>query len=166
MKLIRSIAEMHSLCRTARSRGARLGLVPTMGALHEGHLSLVTTARKKSDLVAATIFVNPTQFGPTEDFARYPRALENDCALLEREGVELVFAPSVEEMYPQGAVTWVVVEGLSERLCGKSRPGHFRGVTTVVAKLFHIVEPDVALDRKSTRLNSSHTVLSRMPSSA
>ncbi len=144
MKLIRSIAEMHSLCRTARSRGARLGLVPTMGALHEGHLSLVTTARKKSDLVAATIFVNPTQFGPTEDFARYPRALENDCALLEREGVELVFAPSVEEMYPQGAVTWVVVEGLSERLCGKSRPGHFRGVTTVVAKLFHIVEPDVA----------------------
>src|SRR5216684_8445403 len=144
MKLIRSIAEMHSLCRTARSRGARLGLVPTMGALHEGHLSLVTTARKKSDLVAATIFVNPTQFGPTEDFARYPRALENDCALLEREGVELVFAPSVEEMYPQGAVTWVVVEGLSERLCGKSRPGHFRGVTTVVAKLFHIVEPDLA----------------------
>src|SRR5216684_2872691 len=144
MKLIRSIAEMHSLCRTARSRGARLGLVPTMGALHEGHLSLVTTARKKSDLVAATIFVNPTQFGPTEDFARYPRALENDCALLEREGVELVFAPSVEEMYPQGAVTCVVVERLSDRLCGKSRPGHFRGVTTVVAKLFHIVQPDLA----------------------
>jgi pantoate--beta-alanine ligase len=115
-----------------------------MGALHEGHLSLVRTAREKSDLVAASIFVNPTQFGPNEDFAKYPRALENDCALLEREGVELVFAPSVDEMYPQGAITWVVVGGLSERLCGKSRPGHFRGVATVVAKLFHIVEPDLA----------------------
>ncbi len=118
--------------------------MPTMGALHEGHLSLVRAARERSDLVAASIFVNPTQFGPNEDFAKYPRALESDCVLLEREGVELVFAPSVEEMYPQGAVTWVVVEGLSERLCGKSRPGHFRGVTTVVAKLFHIVEPDLA----------------------
>jgi len=144
MKLVRSISEMRALCRPARSRGGRLGLVPTLGALHEGHLSLVRTAREKSDVVAASIFVNPTQFGPSEDFAKYPRALESDCALLEREGVELVFAPSVEEMYPQGAVTWVVVEGLSERLCGKSRPGHFRGVTTVVAKLFHIVEPDLA----------------------
>ncbi len=144
MKLVHSIAEMRAVCRSARSRGARLGLVPTMGALHEGHLSLVRAARGKSDLVAASIFVNPTQFGPSEDFAKYPRTLENDCALLEREGVELVFAPSVEEMYPKGAVTWIVVEGLSERLCGKSRPGHFRGVTTVVAKLFHIVEPDLA----------------------
>jgi pantoate--beta-alanine ligase len=144
MKLVHSIAEMRALSRAARSSGARLGLVPTMGALHEGHLSLVRAARKKSDLVAASIFVNPTQFGPNEDFAKYPHTLESDCALLEREGVELVFAPSVEEMYPQGAVTWVVVEGLSDRLCGKSRPGHFRGVTTVVAKLFHIVEPEVA----------------------
>ena len=144
MKLVRSISEMNALSRPARSRGAHLGLVPTMGALHEGHLSLVRAARERSDLVAASIFVNPTQFGPNEDFAKYPRALESDCVLLEREGVELVFAPSVEEMYPQGAVTWVVVEGLSERLCGKSRPGHFRGVTTVVAKLFHIVEPDLA----------------------
>jgi pantoate--beta-alanine ligase len=144
MKLVHSIAEMRALCRAARSRGARLGLVPTMGALHEGHLSLVKSAREKSDMVAASIFVNPTQFGPNEDFAKYPRTLESDCALLEREGVELLFAPAVEEMYPQGTVTWVVVEGLSDRLCGKSRPGHFRGVTTVVAKLFHIVEPDVA----------------------
>jgi pantoate--beta-alanine ligase len=144
MKLVHSVAEMHRLSRAARSRGKRLGLVPTMGALHEGHLSLVRAARKKSDLVAASIFVNPTQFGPHEDFAKYPRTLENDCALLEREGVELVFAPPVEEMYPKGVVTWVVVECLSDRLCGKSRPGHFRGVTTVVAKLFHIVEPDVA----------------------
>jgi len=144
MKLVRSISEMNALSRPARSRGVHLGLVPTMGALHEGHLSLVRAARERSDLVAASIFVNPTQFGPNEDFAKYPRALESDCALLEREGVEFVFAPSVEEMYPQGVVTWVVVERLSERLCGKSRPGHFRGVTTVVAKLFHIVEPDLA----------------------
>lgn len=144
MKLVCSIAEMRALCRSARSGGTPLALVPTMGALHEGHLSLVRAARQKSALVAASIFVNPTQFGPNEDFAKYPRTLENDCALLERAGVELVFAPSVEEMYPKGAVTWVVVEGLSDRLCGKSRPGHFRGVTTVVAKLFHIVEPDLA----------------------
>jgi pantoate--beta-alanine ligase len=144
MKVVHTIAEMRALCRAARSRGARLGLVPTMGALHEGHLSLVRTAREKSGLVAASIFVNPTQFGPSEDFAKYPRALENDCVLLEQEGVELVFVPSVEEMYPKDVVTWVVVDGLSERLCGKSRPGHFRGVTTVVAKLFHIVEPDFA----------------------
>ena len=144
MKLVPSIAEMRALSRAARSSGKRLGLVPTMGALHEGHLSLVRAARGKSDLIAASIFVNPTQFGPNEDFAKYPRTLENDCALLEREGVELIFAPPVEEMYPEGAVTWVVVEGLSDRLCGKSRPGHFRGVTTVVAKLLHIVEPDFA----------------------
>jgi pantoate--beta-alanine ligase len=115
-----------------------------MGALHEGHLSLVRAARKSSDVVAASIFVNPTQFGPSEDFSKYPRNLENDSALLEREGVDLVFTPSAEEMYSEGAVTWVIVEGLSDRLCGKSRPGHFRGVTTVVSKLFHIVEPDVA----------------------
>src|SRR5207237_7272446 len=94
--------------------------------------------------VAASIFVNPTQFGPTEDFTKYPRNLESDCALLEREGVELVFAPSVDEMYPKNSVTWVMVEAMSDRLCGKSRPGHFRGVTTVVSKLFHIIEPDVA----------------------
>jgi len=115
-----------------------------MGALHEGHLSLVRAAKAKSDVVAVSIFVNPTQFGPSEDFARYPRNLEKDCELLEREGVEFVFAPTVEEVYPRGAVTWVTVEGLSDRLCGKSRPGHFRGVATVVAKLFNIVEPDVA----------------------
>jgi pantoate--beta-alanine ligase len=115
-----------------------------MGALHEGHLSLVRAARASSDVVAASIFVNPTQFGPTEDLAKYPRSFERDRELLEREGVELLFAPSVEEMYPAGAVTWVTVEELSGKLDGRSRPGHFRGVTTVVAKLFHIVEPDVA----------------------
>ena len=115
-----------------------------MGALHEGHLSLVRAAKAKSAVVAVSIFVNPTQFGPNEDFSCYPRNLEQDCALLEKEGVDVVFAPSAEEMYPSGAVTWVTVDGLSERLCGKSRPGHFRGVATVVAKLFNIVEPDLA----------------------
>ena len=132
-----------------------------MGALHEGHLSLVRTAKAKADVVAVSIFVNPTQFGPTEDFTRYPRDLEKDCGLLEREGVDVVFAPSAQGMYPEKSAllptpggseaashteptTWVTVEALSDRLCGKSRPGHFRGVATVVAKLFNIVEPDVA----------------------
>ena len=115
-----------------------------MGALHEGHRSLVRAARASSDLVAASIFVNPTQFGPSEDLAKYPRSFERDCRLLQDEGVEFLFAPAVEEMYPAGAVTWVTVEELSSKLDGRSRPGHFRGVTTVVAKLFHIVEPDAA----------------------
>ncbi len=135
---------MRAASRGARGAGKRLGLVPTMGALHEGHLSLVRAARGSSDVVAASIFVNPTQFGPNEDLAKYPRSFERDCELLEREGVDWVFAPSVEEMYPHGAVTWVTVEGLSDKLDGRSRPGHFRGVATIVAKLFHAVEPDVA----------------------
>ncbi len=135
---------MRSASRAARQNGQRLGFVPTMGALHEGHLSLVRAARASSDVVAASIFVNPTQFGPNEDLAKYPRSFEQDCQMLEREGVNFVFAPSVEEMYPAGAVTWVTVEELSSKLDGRSRPGHFRGVTTVVAKLFHIVEPDRA----------------------
>jgi pantoate--beta-alanine ligase len=113
--------------RAIRRAGRRLGLVPTMGALHEGHLSLVRTARAASDVVAASIFVNPTQFGPNEDLAKYPRSFERDCELLDREGAELLFAPSVEEMYPAGAVTWVTVEELSSKLDGRSRPGHFRG---------------------------------------
>src|SRR5215468_8444931 len=132
---------MRSASRAARQKGQRLGFVPTMGALHEGHLSLVRTASAASGVVAASIFVNPTQFGPNEDLAKYPRSFERDCQMLEREGVDFVFAPSVEEMYPAGALTWVTVEGLSEKLDGRSRPGHFRGVTTVVSKLFHIVEP-------------------------
>lgn len=135
---------MRNACRAARRAGKRVGFVPTMGALHEGHLSLVRAARGASDVVAASIFVNPTQFGPTEDLAKYPRSFERDRELLEREGVELLFAPAVEEMYPAGAVTWVTVEGLSDKLDGRSRPGHFRGVATVVAKLFHAVEPDAA----------------------
>jgi len=144
MKLLRTIDETRILSRAARAQGSRLAVVPTMGALHEGHLSLIRAAKAKSDVVAASIFVNPAQFGPNEDFTRYPRDLEKDLALLEREGVDVAFVPSVEEMYPQQSVTWVMVEGLSDRLCGKSRPGHFRGVATVVAKLFNIVEPDIA----------------------
>jgi pantoate--beta-alanine ligase len=115
-----------------------------MGALHEGHLSLVRAAKAQCDAVAVSIFVNPTQFGPTEDLSKYPRQFDRDCQLLEKEGIEILFAPSVDEIYPDGAVTWVLVEGLSEKLDGRSRPGHFRGVTTIVAKLFHIIEPDTA----------------------
>jgi pantoate--beta-alanine ligase len=143
MRIYNTIEDMHGACRAERS-GKRLGFVPTMGALHEGHLSLVRAARASCDIVAASIFVNPTQFGPNEDLAKYPRDFGRDRDLLEKEGVELLFAPSVEEMYPAGAVTWVTVEELSGKLDGRSRPGHFRGVTTVVAKLFHIVEPDAA----------------------
>jgi len=115
-----------------------------MGALHEGHLSLVRAAKSSCDAVAASIFVNPKQFGPNEDFASYPRTFDRDQSLLQNEGVDLLFAPRVEEMYPPGAEAWVTVEALSNKLDGRSRPGHFRGVTTVVAKLFHIVEPDAA----------------------
>lgn len=124
--------------------GRRVGLVPTMGALHEGHLSLVRAARAQCESVVVSIFVNPLQFGPNEDLAKYPRTFQRDCELLEREKVDIVFAPSVADMYPKNAVTYVTVEGMSEKLCGRSRPGHFRGVTTVVAKLFHIVAPEVA----------------------
>jgi pantoate--beta-alanine ligase len=144
MKICKTIEEMRSASSAVRREGKRFGFVPTMGALHEGHLSLVRAAKAKSDVVAVSIFVNPLQFGPTEDLAKYPRSFERDRELLEKEAVDIVFAPQAEEMYPKGAVTYVTVEGLSEKLCGRSRPGHFRGVATVVAKLFHIVEPDLA----------------------
>jgi pantoate--beta-alanine ligase len=144
MRICRTVEAMRSACRGLRRQGKRLGFVPTMGALHEGHLSLVRAAKAQSEAVAVSIFVNPTQFGPNEDFSKYPRNFDRDRELLEKEGIDLLFAPSVEEMYPQGAVTYVTVEGLSEKLDGKSRPGHFRGVTTVVSKLFHVVEPGSA----------------------
>jgi len=144
MKIYKTIADMRATSRAARHSGKHLGFVPTMGALHEGHLSLVRAAKAKCDVVAVSIFVNPLQFGPSEDLAKYPRTFEHDRELLEKEAVDILFVPTPEEMYPAGAVTYVTVEGLSEKLCGKSRPGHLRGVTTVVAKLFHIVEPDLA----------------------
>lgn len=144
MQVLRTIADARSACARIRSEGKTLGLVPTMGALHAGHLSLVQAAQAGCDVVVVSIFVNPTQFGPKEDFASYPRSFERDCQTLEAAGVDLVFAPSVEEMYPPGASTFVEVEGLSDRLDGASRPGHFRGVATVVSKLFHIFAPDRA----------------------
>jgi pantoate--beta-alanine ligase len=144
MKVCPTIEETRAASRVARHRAQRVGLVPTMGALHEGHLALVRAAKAQTDLVVVSLFVNPLQFGPKEDLAKYPRTFEHDRALLEKGGADLLFAPSDAEMYPKGAVTYVNVETLSERLDGKSRPGHFRGVTTVVSKLFHIVEPDKA----------------------
>jgi len=144
LKIYATIGEMRNACRAVRRAGKRQGFVPTMGALHEGHLSLIQAARAACDVVVVSIFVNPAHFGPNEALAKYPRSFERDCELLEREGVELLFAPTVEEMYPADAETWVTVEGLSGKLDGRSRPGHFRGVTTVVAKLFHAVEPDAA----------------------
>jgi pantoate--beta-alanine ligase len=124
--------------------GKTVGLVPTMGALHAGHASLIRMARSRCGAVAVSIFVNPTQFAPNEDYARYPRTLDADCAMAERTGADVVFAPAVEEMYPLGAETFVEVEQISDRLDGQSRPGHFRGVATVVAKLFIAGEPDLA----------------------
>jgi len=142
MNICTTISEARAAVGSQHAK--RLGLVPTMGALHQGHLSLVRAAKLQCDAVAVSIFVNPTQFGPTEDLSKYPRQFERDCRLLEKEEVEILFAPPVEEIYPDGAVTWVLVEGLSEKLDGRSRPGHFRGVTTIVAKLFHILEPETA----------------------
>lgn len=145
MRSISFSAEMTAISQEARRAGKRVGLVPTMGALHDGHLSLVRAARAQSDVLVVSIFVNPTQFGPKEDFSKYPRTLEKDAALLQAEKVDFIFSPSVEEMYPPGSSTFVTVEGLSEKLDGRSRPGHFRGVTTVVSKLFNIVQPDFAV---------------------
>jgi pantoate--beta-alanine ligase len=144
MKICDTIDGMRVARRTYRDGNQRFGLVPTMGALHEGHLSLLRAARTQCSVVAASLFVNPLQFGPGEDLAKYPRDFDRDRELLEKEGVDLLFAPSVEEMYPPGVVTYVSVEGISDKLCGRSRPGHFRGVTTVVAKLFNIIEPNMA----------------------
>ncbi|MDR3749821.1 MAG: pantoate--beta-alanine ligase [Acidobacteriota bacterium] len=144
MKIISTIAEMKAACREVTRVGKTLGFVPTMGALHEGHLSLVRAAKSRCDVVAASIFVNPLQFGPTEDLAKYPRTLEHDTKLLDELGVDLLFAPSADEMYPKGAKTYVEVTGLSDKLDGAARPGHFRGVATVVAKLLEIVRPDCA----------------------
>lgn len=144
MQILKTVAELRAWSRAARHAGKSVGLVPTMGALHEGHRSLVQRARAENAVVAVSIFVNPTQFGPNEDFSRYPRTFAEDCALLDAENVDVVFAPDPAEIYRPGASTFVEVEGLSGRLDGASRPGHFRGVATVVAKLFTAAEPDRA----------------------
>jgi pantoate--beta-alanine ligase len=149
MEILHTVAELREWSRSERNNGVKtigrtIGLVPTMGALHAGHAALIGAAHASCGLVAVSIFVNPTQFGPSEDFARYPRTFDADCALAKAEGASVIFAPPVEELYPAGATTFVEVDGLSDRLDGASRPGHFRGVATVVAKLFLAAEPDRA----------------------
>jgi pantoate--beta-alanine ligase len=145
MELIDTVADMQDTSMNARSSGRTVGLVPTMGCLHEGHLSLVRLAKEKAGLLVVSIFVNPKQFGEGEDYQSYPRDAERDVQLLESEGVDIVFSPSPEEMYPGDYSTYVEVEGLTSVLCGQNRPGHFRGVTTVVAKLFNSVKPHFAV---------------------
>ena len=145
MKIFVTIESIRKICREKRLNGAKIGLVPTMGALHEGHLSLVRIAKEKADFVVVSIFVNPIQFSPSEDFEKYPRNLERDSTLLEEAGADAVFAPNVKIIYPENFSTFVEVKGISEHLCGEFRPGHFKGVTTVVCKLFNIICPDFAV---------------------
>ena len=144
MKVIRTLAAMGRASGRWRHAGQRVGLVPTMGALHEGHASLIRRARRENDAVVVSIFVNPAQFGPGEDFTRYPRPFARDATLCRQEGVAAIFSPRPEDLYPKGYQTWVTVEKLSLPLCGPFRPGHFRGVATVVLKLFNLVQPDRA----------------------
>jgi pantoate--beta-alanine ligase len=145
MQIIETVYAMRDWSERERREGRRIALVPTMGFLHEGHLSLVRAAKKRADRVAVSIFINPTQFGPEEDFAAYPRDFERDCQLLETEKIDIVFHPALAEMYPDGAETFVEVNKLSLPLCGATRPGHFRGVATAVAKLFNVIRPHVAI---------------------
>lgn len=145
MKVVKSVTEMHQLADLFRRDGKVIAFVPTMGYLHEGHLALMRTAGEKGDILVISIFVNPIQFGPKEDYSRYPRDLERDLKLAQSVGVDVVFAPEVQEMYPDGFQTVVDVTELSKPLCGRSRPGHFRGVATVVTKLFNIVKPHIAI---------------------
>jgi len=144
MKIVDTIHRMTTLAKMLKKEGKTIGLVPTMGYLHEGHLSLARTAKKHNDIVVMSIFVNPKQFCPGEDLDAYPRDLKRDEALAASAGVDILFVPSAAEMYPEGYVTYVNVEGLTDGLCGASRPGHFKGVTTVVAKLFGVVQPALA----------------------
>jgi len=144
MEIVRRIHSMKQISRQARVRGLKVGFVPTMGSLHEGHLSLIRAIKDHCDVVVVSIFVNPAQFGPDEDFERYPRDLMRDADMCIAEGVEYLFTPEVHEIYPEGPETWVEVSDLSYRLEGASRPGHFRGVATVVLKLFNVVQPDLA----------------------
>ena len=144
MDVAETIGSVRSFVEVARQKGRRVGLVPTMGALHAGHISLIETATKECDFVVVSIFVNPTQFGPGEDLENYPRPFEADLEVCRKAGIDVVFAPEPEQMYPVKNLTWVTVEKLTSGLCGRGRPTHFRGVTTVCTKLFNIIEPDVA----------------------
>ena len=145
MKLVKTVAELREEIAAAKLAGKAIGLVPTMGALHEGHASLIKAANMENDFVVVSVFVNPTQFGPNEDLEAYPRTLDADCKLAESMGADIVFAPSAKEMYPSEDMTWVEVTGnVTKVLCGRSRPIHFRGVTTVVSKLFNLAQPDRA----------------------
>jgi len=145
MQTVKKIIGLKKIIKKLKKNGQTIGFVPTMGYLHEGHLSLVRLARKKCDFLVVSIFVNPTQFGPGEDLEKYPRDINRDLKLLKKERVDLVFIPSVREIYPEDYKTYVYVEELSKLLCGRSRPHHFRGVTTIVLKLFNIVEPEIAV---------------------
>src|SRR3990167_4209879 len=143
MRVVRSVRSIQQLIRKAKSAGKTIGFVPTMGALHDGHRSLLRRCHRENDLVVLSIFVNPKQFGPEEDFGKYPRREQADKKLAKKEKVDIMFVPTAEEMYPEGYLTYIEVERMTHVLCGKSRPGHFRGVTTVVGKLLNIVIPDV-----------------------
>jgi len=145
MKIITTVREMQTEAKKLRQAGKIIGFVPTMGYLHEGHLSLIRIARKRADVVVISIFVNPTQFGPNEDLDKYPRDIKRDEKLASETGVDIIFYPSNEEMYPERYLTYVTVEKITETLCGASRPGHFRGVTTICTKLFNIVKPHFAV---------------------
>ncbi len=145
MRIIRSPKVMQRICGGLKREGKIIGFVPTMGYLHEGHLSLVRIAKKRSDILVVSVFVNPTQFGPKEDFKRYPKDFKRDRFLLEGEGCDFIFAPRTKDMYPDGYLTYVSVDKITRGLEGAIRPGHFRGVTTVVSKLFNIVRPDIAV---------------------
>ncbi len=145
MEVVHTIPELRAAIGRARQAGRSVGFVPTMGCLHEGHLSLIRRAKEETSFVAVSIFVNPTQFGPNEDFSKYPRTFEDDRRGCQAAGADLIFAPTAADFYPAGASTWVDVEGVSAKLCGEFRPGHFRGVATVVAMLFNAVQADVAV---------------------
>jgi len=145
MEIIALPADMQRWSEAVRRRGETIAFVPTMGFLHEGHLSLMREGRQRASLMASSLFVNPTQFGPNEDFSRYPRNFEGDCAMMRQVPVDVLFAPEPDVMFPRGSQTWVEVTEMTGGLCGAHRPGHFRGVTTVVAKLFNIVKPHIAL---------------------
>jgi len=144
MKIIAKLGKMRSVVKDVKSQGKTVGFVPTMGSLHEGHLSLVRESLRKTDVTVVSIFVNPAQFGPKEDFKDYPRDLKQDSEILEREGVDYLFVPDTDKIYPEGYETYVEVHDLEDKLCGRSRPSHFRGVCTVVLKLFNIITPDIS----------------------